>query len=181
MNMLLENTAGIGIVGAALGGLLLFAAKQLGDRRLFYAAIGIGFATLILCAISTLIDTEREKLTKTIYDVANAVRANDHQRALDYMHPNATPATQRAKSELARFKFEEAKVTSIRMVTVNESTRPQTATTEFVGRIKVKGDHTYYGMEGSGVRLMKVYWMKSGDRWLISDYEHSDVREALKN
>lgn len=179
MNTILENPIGIGLFGAVITGLLVLIAKQLGDRRAIYAAIATAVATLILCIISVSLVSEREKLTRTIYEVADAVRANDHNRALSYMHPNATPATQRAKSEISRFKFDEAKVTSIKSVLINDATKPPTATTEFIATMKVTGDQSYYGMKGGGARLLIVTWVKQGDRWLIHDYEHRDVREGL--
>jgi hypothetical protein len=30
-------------------------------------------------------------------------------------------------------------------------------------------------------RLVKVFWMKKEDRWLIRDYEHSDFMDAFTN
>ena len=179
MKTILENPLGIGIFGAVITGLLVVVAKQLGDRRAIHAAFATAVVTLVLCIVSMNIETEQEKLTRTIYEVAAAVRANDHNRALSYMHPNATPATQRAKSEISRFKFNEAKVTSIKSVLINDSTKPPTATTEFIATMKVTGDESYYGMKGGGVRLLIVTWVKQGDRWLIHDYEHRDVREGL--
>lgn len=180
MSVILEHPVAILVVGLAVAGLFVFAASKSGDRRFLVSAGLVAIAGLIVGIVATTIETEKEKLTKTIYQVAAAVRSNDHDRALTFMHPNASAATQRAKSEISRFKFEDARVTSIQDVSVNDHTKPPTATTEFIAKMTVEGDHTYFGMKFNGARLLKVYWMKQGDRWLISDYEHSEVMSAFK-
>ncbi|MFO0941251.1 MAG: hypothetical protein U0930_10825 [Pirellulales bacterium] len=180
MNVLFENPVIVVLFGVAVGSLLAFAATKTGDRRFLIAAGAVAAIALVLGVIATTIETEKEKLTKTIYQVADAVRNNDHDRALTYMHPSASAAAQRAKTEISRFKFQDAKVTSIQEVVINDKTKPPSATTEFLARMSVEGDHTDYGVKFNGVRLIKVYWMKQGDRWLISDYEHSEAMSAFR-
>ncbi len=180
MSFFLENPVAVLLFGLGLAGLLIFAATKSGDRRYLIAAGIVAAIGLVLGIVATNIETEQEKLTKTIYQVADAVRNNDHDRALTFMHPNASAAAQRAKTEISRFKFQDAKVTSIQEVVINDKTKPPSATAEFLARMTVEGDHTYFGAKFNGVRLIKVYWMKQGDRWLISDYEHSEPMSAFK-
>jgi predicted PurR-regulated permease PerM len=181
MSTLLENPIGIGIFGAIIIGLLVFAAAQLGNRRVFYAAGGVLGVTVILVLVSISIETDEEKLNRLIQELAVALRNNDHNEALSFIHPNAVPILQRAQQDLSSVEFKEAKVTSVRSTLVNSVTRPPTATIEFIGYIKASSDRYTGGIVAGGPRLFKLYWVKHQDRWLIRDYEHSDVRAALMN
>lgn len=181
MSILLENPLGIGLFGLVVVGLLIFAAAQLGDRRVFYGAISALAVTVVLVFISIQVKTDREQIIDSITDLAADLRSNDHEHALSHMHPNAVPAIQRAQQDLASVHFQEAKVTSIRTVLVNESSHPPTATIEFIGYIKASSDRYTGGVSAGGLRLFKLYWMKHEGRWLIRDYEHSDARAALTN
>lgn len=180
MNTLMENTAAISILGATLVGLMVLVAGRLGDRRYLIAGAVIGTLTLVLAFITFVVKTDREKLASTMHQIAEALRQNDHETVLSYMHPDAAPAIRRVKDELNRFKFEEAKITSIQSIVVTE-TRPRSATTEFIGRVRVVADNSNFGMRGTGIRRLKVYWMLQGDRWMVKDYEHSDAQEAFTN
>lgn len=179
MNSLLENPVGIGAIGLAIVGLLALVAMKLGEWKALYAAGAVLAATVSLIVVSVVVLTDREKITGSLYDLASALRANDHEQALSFLHPNAAPAIQRAKQDLASVNFHEARISSIRSIIINESSSPPTATSEFVGFIKATSDHYTGGFPASAPRLFKLYWMRQQDRWLIRDYEHSDVRRAL--
>lgn len=181
MNTILENAIGVAVFGLLLAAAVGYAAVQLGQRNLLIAAAGIAALTMSLSVVSHLIQTPREQLIEAIEAVADAVRANDIDLALSFVHPSAKSIQQRARTEMSSYTFLEAKVTSIRSIDINQNSKPATATTEFIARIKVRGDQRMYGMEGSTIRLLKVYWLRSGDRWLVNDYEHFDVRDALAN
>jgi iron uptake system EfeUOB component EfeO/EfeM len=181
MNTVLENAIGVAVFGLLLAAAFGYAAVQIGQRNLLIVATSIAALTMTLAAVSHLVQTPREQLVEAIEAVADAVRANDIDRAISFVHPNAKPIEQRARTEMSSYTFLEAKVTSIRSVDINQNSKPATATTEFVARIKVRGDQRIYGMQGTAIRLLKVYWLRSGDRWLVNDYEHFDVRDALAN
>jgi hypothetical protein len=181
MNALLENPIGIGIFGLVIVGLLVFMAIQLGECKAIYASAGVLAVTIALVVASIAIETDKEKIIRSVEEVASALRANDHQRALSFLHPNAVPAIQRAKQDLASVQFKEAKVTSIQSVTVNEGSNPPTAIIEFIGVIKASSDRYTGGVVGTDARLFKLYWMQNNDRWLIHDYEHSSIKNAFTN
>jgi hypothetical protein len=179
MNTIFESPIGIGLFGIAIVGLLVLVAIKLGEWKAIYAAGVVLALTVGLVIAAIAIETDQEKITRSIYELAAALRANDHEQALSFMHPNAVPAIQRAKQDLSSVDFQEAKVTSIRSVVVNEGTRPPTATIEFIGYIRASSDRYTGGVPAGAPRLFKLYWMQQKDRWLIRDYEHSDVRAAL--
>jgi hypothetical protein len=181
MSALLENPIGIGLFGAIIVGLLVFAAAQLGNRRLFYGAGGVLALTVFLVIVSISIETDEEKLNRLILELAVALRNNDHKAAKSLIHPNAEATLQRASQDLSSVEFVEAKVTSVRSTLVNSVSKPPTATIEFIGYIKGSSSRYTGGVVAGAPRLFKLYWMKHQDRWLIRDYEHSDVRGALMN
>ena len=180
MYLILENTLLIGVVGAVLSGLLAYTGIQLAEKRVLIGAGALCFLTVVLVVISQWIETDREQLRRTMNEIAVAVQQNDHDRFFTYFHPNASSGVQHAMSEVPRYTFHQASVTSIRNIVVNDRTQPPTAITEFIAAFKVSSDNPQsYGAEFNSRRFVKVYWMKQGEKWQVLDYEHADFMQGF--
>lgn len=182
MNFLLESALLIGLVGGLLSVLAAYTGVQLAEKRVQMGAAMLFALTIVLVAISLWIETDREQLRRTMREMAVAVQNNDHERLFAYFHPNASSGVQHAKSEVPRFQFHQASVTSVRDIVVNDRTQPPTAITEFIAAFRVSSDSPQtYGAEFNSRRFVKVYWMKQGERWLVRDYEHADFMQGFTN
>lgn len=182
MQFLFENAVLVGVVGAVLTGLTAFAGGRLSDRRLLLGSAALLMVTILLVAISIAIETDREQLKRTMREIASAVEQNQHEKVFSYFHPNASLGVQHAKSEVPRYRFHQASVTSVRSMTLNPRTNPPSAITEFIAAFKVSSDRPdAYGADFNSRRFVKVYWMKHQDRWLVHDYEHSDFMQGFTN
>ncbi len=177
LEILLEHPLAIALCGLASVIVAFFIWLQTAHKAGLVAAIAFLALTVILVWTSISIETERESIEVLLSEIANAVEANDHDRVLSYIHPNALEGERRARAELPRYEFREARITRIKDITVNSGTRPETAIAEFNVVVNVQTG----GYDGKAARFLRVYLMKQEGRWLVRDYEHFDVRAGFSN
>lgn len=182
MGWLYENPLGIAIVGLIASALIAYAGLHVGETKPLFAAGGVLILTGLLSGLSIWVETDKEQIQRTIYEIATALRNNDHSSVFSYIHPNSMEGLQQAKAELPRYTFHDARVTSLRKVEVNLLTRPPTAASEMLVAIEISSQRPdMFGGQSDVRRLVKVYWMKKDDLWLVRDYEHSDFMDAFTN
>lgn len=176
MQFVLENAMLIGVVGLLITGMVGYTALQIGQSKLFYAALAILSGTFALVLTSIWIETDREQIRRSMNEIAEALHQNDHPKVFSFLHPNASEGIQRAKAEVPSYTFHRAKVMDVREILINNRTNPPTAISDFVASFSVSsaGSRQVYDADVNVLRSIKIYWMKSGDRWLIRDYQHSD-------
>ena len=176
VELILESPIVIGIGGLCVAGLAGFVWTQSGQKAAGWIAIVLLILTLGLIALSVQIETDQEKITHMLHDVASALQRDDHDYVLSHIHPQAAATVQRAKSELPRYKFSEARVTRIKTITVDHTRKPETAVAEF----NVVVSLTFDGYNGKAARFVKLYLTKQDDRWLVRDYEHADPTAGFR-
>ena len=132
--------------------------------------------TLGLVVLSVQIETDEEKITRMLNDVASALQRNDRDYVVSHIHPTAAATVQRAKAELPRYNFTEARVTRIKAITVDTSRKPETAIAEFNVIVALTLD----GYSGQVGRFVKLYLAKQDGRWLVRDYEHSEPTAGFR-
>ncbi|MEZ6137905.1 MAG: hypothetical protein R3C53_23705 [Pirellulaceae bacterium] len=166
-----EHPVMLAVGGAALVALAGFFWMQTGHKAALYSTVALAAVTIVMLIVSLQVVTDRERIEKILADVAAAVQANDHEKCYSYIHPSAVEAMQRAKSELPRYVFSEARITNVRDIAVNSGTKPPTALAEFTVVVNLQ----FQGQRIKVPRLIKAYFMKHEDRWLVRDYEHFDI------
>lgn len=148
-------------------------ADPIGQKISFRIAIFAFLLTAILTAVSFQIETDHERITNTLRTAATAIEENDVARVLTYVHPGAADLKQRAEAVFESFHFEDARVTRIKEITINQDTTPPTAIVEFNVVVELE-------RFGRVPRFVKAYFAKKDDKWLIQDYEHFDATEGFK-
>jgi hypothetical protein len=161
----------IGLAGAVVVGIALFVWLQMASKAALYTAIAGGLITVGLVFLNVRVVTDRERIEQVLHEVAALLRTNAHGKVYEYIHPNAAQAVMRAKSELPNFKFADARVTRVREINVNPHTPPPTAVATFMVVVDVG---IAQQIRYKGPRLIRVYFMKRGDQWLVRDYQHTD-------
>ena len=176
VQFLFASPVTIGVVGLCLAGLAGFIWTQTGHKIAAITAVICIVLTLGLIAVSSQVETEEERITRMLHDVADGLQRNDHAFVLSHLHPQAAATAQRAKTELPRYNFSEARVTRIKSITVDATLQPPTAVVEMNVIVAL-------ATEGTNVRVprfVKLYLSKSGDRWLVRDYEHADATAGFR-
>src|SRR5262245_54422670 len=77
----------LGLLAEALLGLAWY---QTGNKRLFQAMVGALVVMLLLLALELLVVTDREAVSNTLEDTANAMETNDLNQVLAFIAPEAT-------------------------------------------------------------------------------------------
>jgi hypothetical protein len=169
LELLYEHPLIIGLAGGAATALAIFIWVQAGRKEGLIAGVVCLVLTVGLVLLSINIVTDRERITQLLDEVAAALEVNDHEKVYSYIHPNAVEGVQRARGELPRYVFSEARVTRVREIVVNRQTTPPTAIAEFTVVVNVG----FQGMQHKVPRLVRVYFMLRDDRWMVRDYEHT--------
>lgn len=148
---------------------LIYGWMQTGRKDLAY--VGVVFALLIPVAwvIANHWITDRERIEMLIYETADAIKKNDHERALRLI---ADPATrEQARRELGNFVFDEARIAKIREIELIEGTFPQEADVDL--NVKVVVSQRAGGMQAVPVpRRLILRLQREGDTWVIIEYQH---------
>ncbi len=176
VELVLQSPLTIGIVGLCAAGLAGFAWTQTGHKAAAATAIVLLLLTLALIAISVQIETDEERITRMLHDVASGLQHNDRDFVISHIHPQASATVQRAKAELPRYNFSEARVTRIKSILVDTVRQSNTAVAEFNVIVALEAD----GMNIRVPRFIKLYLSKSEDRWLVTDYEHNEPTAGFR-
>ena len=91
MNWLAENTLTICMIGAVALAMAVFVYFQTRTNGALYGVLGVILLTAVLVLTSWLIETPREAVERSLYELAATVEANDVKGALGYLAPSADP------------------------------------------------------------------------------------------
>ncbi|MEO8270502.1 MAG: hypothetical protein ABI557_12335, partial [Aureliella sp.] len=140
---LFESPLLISAVGLFVAMIAGFVWTQTGARTAWLSAVAAIFLTIILVVLAVRVETDHEKINRTINNVAEAVEANDLKRVTSFIHPNAAQGMTRAKQELPQYTFREARMTRLKSILVNRGTTPATAIAEFnvIVDLEIQGQH----------------------------------------
>ncbi|QDV24329.1 hypothetical protein [Aureliella helgolandensis] len=175
-SFLYESPVLLTVCGLTLVVLAALFWTQTGNRPTLYAAGLLAALTLILLLISLQVVTPREEIKGILDEVAAALESNDREKVYSYIHPNAQPTVQQARTELPNYEFQRARVTRIKLISVNPSTQPRSAIAEF----NVVVNLSTQGQQINVPRFIKVYFMENNGRWLVTDYEHHSPMQGFQ-
>jgi hypothetical protein len=168
-SLLAEQPLILSLMLGVLAVCLIYGWLQTGKKEL--AAIGLTLAALIPVAwvIAANWVTDRERIEVLIYETADAIKNNDHERALNLIAD--TSIRDRARGELGNFVFDEARVTKIREIKLVDGTFPQEADVDLY--VKIVVSQRTGGLQDQNVpRRLMLRLQKEGDGWVITDYDH---------
>jgi hypothetical protein len=169
MNWLAENALPIWAGGAVALTMALIVYFQ---RRTTSALLGI-LAVLAIAGMLLLIEwameTPREAVERTLYELAAAVESNDVGRAAGYLAPSADPVIRSDVEMLMPLvNIERARIMGSPMIDVASGPEPTSATAQIRGIIVATMKHN--GMKGGQEDQLTLDLVRNGDRWLIEDY-----------
>jgi hypothetical protein len=134
-------------------------------QRVGYGLLAVGVA---LFAISWLVDTDREVVSKRTRQVVAAVDHKDAATLAKLLHPDATlgdlnkqQIVDAAKKAMDRYRLKNVRASSV------ETTQPNRA--EVIVDLGVTADIDTSVWSGSVPTGWKLVWAKSGGEWLLRD------------
>jgi hypothetical protein len=169
MNWLAENALPIWVCGAIA---LTMAAIVYQQIRTYRALLAVGLVigvTAALLAAERLVETPREAVERTLYELAAAVEANDVATALTYLAPSADPEIRHdVETLMPLVTVERARILATPIIQFPDTAEPASAVVECRGLIiaTVKKN----GMKGGQDDRLTMTWVRHGDRWLVENY-----------
>ena len=174
---LFENPITIAVTGAALTVVAAITWIKGGYAAALYSALALFLLTILLVVMNLQIQTDREKVEGVMSQVASAVQRNDLPGVLQHVHTSRSSGRDRAKSELPSYKFSEARITGIKKIEVNSDTNPPSAIAEFNVSVSLTARSQPFNHIP---RFVRCYFLREGDRWLVTDYEHFEPTYGFK-
>lgn len=171
MNWLAENSLPIWCAGAVALTMALVAYFHTRSPKAAGAVIAVLVITLALVAVEHLVETPREAVERTLYELASAVEANDVPAALSFVATSATPALRsEIERQMPQVKIERARVLGTPKIEVSADAR--TATVQCKGMILAVLKQN--GLKGGAQDDVKFDFVKIGDRWLVENYSSKE-------
>ncbi|TWU03127.1 hypothetical protein [Neorhodopirellula pilleata] len=176
--LLAESPLVVSIALGVLSAALIYGWLQTGKKPL--AIIGLVLAVCVPLAwvIAENWVTDRERIEQLIHEVADAVEANDHPRALSVIGDEST--RRQAAGELPQWEFSQADVGNIRSIRVIENTLPVQAEVEMTVKVTVSSKRGSIQNISVPRRLNLTFEKRGLDSsdhggWVVTGYRHFQI------
>jgi hypothetical protein len=175
MYYLIEDPTLIVFLGIVIEAALGIALVRTGRGVLLWIMLGV----LVVCLTGVIgqrfIVTERKRVVQTLDGVAAALEANDIDKVLTYLAPDAAHSRERARWALGRIEVRTASYSRLE-VNINKLTSPPTAKVSIFVYINFRDRKGEIPRE-SITETINFELRKDGDRWLIEDHtEENEYR-----
>jgi hypothetical protein len=169
MNYLAENALPIWTAGAVILTMALIVYLQLRTSESFLAMVVILAVFGALLLTEYLIETPREAVERTLYELADTVEANDVAGALRFLASTApTQIRHDVETLMPLVKIERARIIGSPKIDVEAGDEPDSATVTCRGIVIATVKQN--GMKGGAEDELTMNWVRQGNRWLVEDY-----------
>jgi hypothetical protein len=169
MNWFAENTLTIGMIGAVALAMAVFVYSQTRTNGALYGVFGVILLTAMLLLTSWLIETPREAVERSLYELAATVEANDVKGALSYLAPSADPQLRTEDETLKPLvRIERARIIETPQIEMEGGVSPTSAAVKCRGMIQAVNKQN--GMKGGAVDQLVLKWVLLNKRWLLESY-----------
>jgi hypothetical protein len=169
MNWLAENTLTICMIGAVALAMAVFVYSQTRTNGALYGVLGVILLTAVLALTSWLIETPREAVERTLYELAATVEANDVKGVLSYLSPTAVPELRNdVETLMPLVRIERARIIGTPEVEMQGTVESMSAVVQCRGIILAVNKKD--GLKGGAEDHLKLNWVRSRDGWLLDSY-----------
>lgn len=169
MSWLAENALPIWVCGAIALTMAAIVYFQTRTSGALLAVVGVVAATGLLLLVEQLLETPREAVERTLYELADAVESNNVPATLTYLSPNASSSIRSdVETLMPLVNIERANIVGTPEVELTGDPDPTTATVRVRGIIVATIKRN--GMKGGQDDELTLQFVRNGDRWLIENY-----------
>jgi hypothetical protein len=175
-NLLFENPWWIifaGIIIEAVLGIILY---RTGRGVMVWVMLGVLILMIAGVIVERLVVTERERVETTLDGIVAALEANDLNRVLSYVAPEAAETRRRAAWAMHRIEVQAAGIHHLE-ITINRLTSPMTARAAFFGHIAYRDRQGEIPYSNYGSRFI-VDLRKNRDVWLVTGHVEEQAAGA---
>jgi hypothetical protein len=123
-SLLGEQPLIMAVILAALGGLAVVVASQMGRREPLWVAAIFFLLIPVTWAISVRWVTDREAIRESLESLTRAVQANDFEGVAASIDPDRRDLIESARSDLARFVFRDVRITRVQSIRIVPRSEP---------------------------------------------------------
>jgi hypothetical protein len=169
MTWLAENTLTICMVGAVALAMAVFVWFQTRTRGAAYGVLGVLLVTAVLALASWLIETPREAVERSLYELAARVEANDVKGALSYLAPSADAQLRKdVETLMPLVQIDRARIIGEPEINLEGGANANSATVKCRGIIMAVNRKD--GMKGGAEDHLVLKWVLHENRWLVESY-----------
>ncbi|MFK7767884.1 MAG: hypothetical protein AB8B55_11735 [Mariniblastus sp.] len=166
-----ENSIFPLITGVLLTIVLVGLAFSSREKVMLYIAIVIALLTAGVVTCEQLIVTDKEEVTDVIYQLADAVQANDKATVMSFVSDSREDTLSKVDNEMPRYDFNSCRIIGVNHFVPEESGSQKTAEICFVVTVRVNIDNN--PTEAWGHRKITLQMEQESDgKWKITDYSH---------
>jgi hypothetical protein len=176
MTILFENPWWIIFIGAIIEAVLGIVLFRTGRGVLLWVMLGVLALTLLGVLIERLVVTERERVEMTLDGITAALEANDLNRVLSYVSPDATQTRRRATWAMGRIEVQSARIYNLE-ISINRLTSPPTAKAAFFGHLSYRDRQGEIPYNNYGSKFV-VDLRKQGEVWVVTGHVEQQATEG---
>jgi hypothetical protein len=178
MNWLFDQPISLIVIGLAIAFLLGVAWVQTGKNVFLYAMAVAVLLFGVLLVVERSVVTDREAVEARVYQLAELVEQNKVDEIVKSFVVSRPEWAAKARQELPRYQFTEARVTQIHRVEVNSHHQPPEVIVEL--NVSVSGTFEQFAT-GTYLRWLRVkFWKEDDGQWRVADYEHADPVKFMR-
>jgi hypothetical protein len=169
MTWLAENTLTILMVGAVALAMALFVWFQTRTNGALYGVLGVVLLTVVLALVSWLIETPREAVERSLYELAATVEANDVKGALSHLASTADAQLRKdVETLMPLVQIDRARILGAPEIDLEGGANVNSATVKCRGIIMAVNKKD--GMKGGAEDHLVLRWVLRDNRWLVESY-----------
>jgi hypothetical protein len=169
MNWLAENALPIWVCGAIALTMAVVVFQPTRSNAALLGIISVIAVTALLLLIERFWITPREAVERTLYELADAVEANDVSKTVSFLATNADPAIRSdVETLMPLVEIERANIIGTPVIELGPGNEPTAATAKLQGIIVARIKRN--GMKGGQEDELTLSLVRNGERWLVESY-----------
>jgi Cu/Ag efflux protein CusF len=176
-SLLFEQPWIIGAIGAILAIVTFYGWIQTGNSIAFKSGWILLIVTILLIALNVSIVTSGEEVRTWLKETAAELQANQYEKVLARIHPEASAHVQSNRAQVKLIRFESVKITQIHRVEVVTKYGLPRATAQ----MNVVVDGTFREIAGKTARWISLTLEKVNGKWLVLEMEEREPQHEFMN
>jgi hypothetical protein len=168
MNWLAENALMIWVGGAVMLTLAIVIYSQVRTLGALLGIVAVAAVTAMLLLAEHFMETPREAVERTLFELAGRVEANDVAGTLAYIVPESNQMRTDVETLMPQVIIDQANIMGTPETVVDMSRNPPEARVDCRGFLHATMKQN--GMKGGDMTELRITFVRRGDRWLVKDY-----------
>jgi hypothetical protein len=170
MTWLAENALPIWMLGAVAMTMAFIVFFQVRSQAAMWGVVGVAITIAALLAFNWFVETPREEVERSLYELAAAVEANDVPGALAFLSPSLAPNGKELRKDIEslmpQVKIDRARVMGSPDIEMKDDDKRAIVKCRGIIVAILRRD----GMKGAAEDRVTMEWERSDDRWLVRDF-----------